>query len=112
MITKKKFDEIKWEGLEEQIKRVTGLKVLEIDKELDEEGRIEIGSQDLKDYAGIMSSMYKKLVIGNFGAQIDDTDNILWLPIHFLWEYKDGGTNGHKLFTSWYNFETNAWSFK
>ena len=76
---------------------------------------VKFESEDLTDKCGVTSCLYNKIIIGNFGGgissgkdSIDSTeetkdDLFIWMPAHFKFEYKSGGSNGTELITGVYS---------
>lgn len=83
--------------------------------ERNNEIQMDLKSQDLKEYAGILSSQYNYLVIDTFGScsfYINDKNNQGFIipSMHYSFEYVNGGSNGHELQKFWYDFRKNEWS--
>ena len=76
--------------------------------------RVSIESQNLKDHAGIMSSIYEELRITDFGSEFFDSEEgkKLWMGINFSFRYLSGGSNGTNIGNCWYNLEKNTWMFE
>jgi hypothetical protein len=71
--------------------------------------RLRIVSQDFKDELGIMTPFYEYFVLQDFGGKISEDKESYWLPVHFAFEYKTGGSNGHQLCDAWFNFKEQNW---
>ena len=70
--------------------------------------RVKFTSSDLSEKAGVMSNMYSRLVVGDFGGNLT-TDNHYWAPVHFSFKYKNGGSNGTAICNAFYSFEKKSW---
>ena len=73
---------------------------------------LDVVSQELKNYAGIMSSMYESLTIENFAGNVTNDGLSYWMPIHFSFSYVSAGSNGTQILTAWWMFETSEWVVK
>lgn len=71
--------------------------------------RLRIESQELKDKAGIQSSIYETLKVSNFGGSLTEDKKEYWLPLIFAFQYVDGGSNCGKICTAWWNFDKAEW---
>lgn len=83
---------------------------------------VEISSENIADKCGVMSCVYEKVLIKNFGGGIstmkdsidaneeNENDLFLWLPINFQYTYKDGGFNGTELLRANYTSK-DRWKF-
>ena len=108
--TKEIADSIDYSGLEKEISKRIGTKVT-FKSSVNSRGHLELESQELVDKAGIFASVLKTLKVINFGSGIAGDGNA-WLPIHFKFTYKDGGSNGAAIVDSWYDFKANKWVFR
>ena len=75
---------------------------------------IEFKSDNLADKCGIMSIVYDTVEIDSFGGGIsnDNQGNLfLWVPVHFSFKYKQGGTNGINLIDATFT-TAEGWKFK
>lgn len=70
---------------------------------------IQVRSNELKDVTGILTGLYTKLIISNFGGGITQDNKHYWLPLHFSFEYKSGGSNGAELCSLYYSFTKKEW---
>ena len=105
--------------LQRVIRRRLGYSQVKIDGQVAVRSRgndpsIHFESQDLKQYAGIMSKNYEYLNITNFSSAIflnTDEETVGWVSVHFSWKYIYGGTNGTDIFEAYYNFDQQKWEF-
>lgn len=100
------FKKVNFDGLVKELEKRMDVKNLVIEGGivLDrlEQKYIQFESNNLASQAGIQSGIYKELVITNFGGT-EREDGTYWVPVHFSFEYKDGGSNGASLFNAQYN---------
>ena len=78
---------------------------------------VEIESENLADKCGIMSPVYKEVLVDDFGAGIieikekENSGNLrLYVPVDFSFKYKSGGTNGIEILRAEYD-EKDGWIF-
>jgi hypothetical protein len=114
--TQEMFDNMTWAPLRMELRKLLGVGV-EFDRKYVERGGwktkgIFIESENLADKAGVMSSVLKELYVVDFGGSYDKENNAYWLPLHFHWEHKDGGSNGCNLLDAFYDFNLGQWKFK
>lgn len=117
MIEDPTLEPVDFSGLEKELDKtlgVTGIKLTGgIEKGRRGENRIEFESQDLKDKAGILSSIYKSLTIQQFNSSLlKDPPNAYWLTVHFAYDYVSGGSNGTNILTAYYYADTKTWEFR
>jgi len=82
--------------------------------------RVTVWSEDLKDFCGILSPLYKKLMIQDFGCEIfvveEESTKVrcfqIFLPLNFRYEYVDGGSNGSSIFMAMYDSREGKWFFR
>lgn len=109
------LSEVNIKALAETLSETTGYYislVAEIctSKRFSDKQYINIESNELKQHTGIMASTYKTVKISNFGGGLTEDGNDYWMPIHFSFSYFDGGSNGAKLATAYFNFEKQTWA--
>lgn len=107
---KKFFDEIPLDELRSIIYDKVGFNVsLDIYYHLGWSKRLEVEmkSPNLADKCGIMSSVYKSVIL-DFGNSeiyynIEESEITFWCTPHFSYELVDGGSNGIRICTIWYS---------
>lgn len=75
---------------------------------------VDFKSDNLADKCGIMSVVYDKVEIDNFGGGISDDNEgnlFIWVPVHFSFKYKNGGTNGTSLVDATFT-TAEGWKFR
>jgi hypothetical protein len=104
------LNRVKIEGLEKLISSHLGIfiKFNVAIRIKDNKSYLVVKSQELKDLAGILTTVFKSLTIENFGGGVSEDKTGYWMPMHFVFTY-DSGTNGAKIVDYWYEFETNIW---
>lgn len=74
---------------------------------------IQFQSNDLQAQLGIMSKVFERLIVHNYGGSIDSTEpGMYWVPVDFYWNFKHGGSNGTHLLTAYYNESNETWRFE
>lgn len=113
--TQEMFDSIDWLPLVAKLSGLLNVNVY-LNRRLTEGAcrgnKIVIESQNLANQAGVMSPVFKDLFVTDFGGKYEERYNTYWLPIHFHWEHKDGGSNGCNLLDAFYDFNSGQWKFK
>lgn len=59
--------------------------------------RIQVDSNNVAQYTGIMKKTFTELQIGNFGGGADIEKRTAWIPIAFGFKYFNGGENGSEI---------------
>lgn len=79
---------------------------------------LRLSSNELKEHCGILSSQYRTIKLATFGVisfyvSAETGLQQLYIPsIHYIFEYTDGGSNGHSAFKASYDIRTNTWTIK
>ena len=110
-------ENIPFDELFDEIKKITGVKELKFTKKIDEDRygmpRIQFKSQDLAENIGFLKLMFKTLVISTFNTEIiydKDTNRYrYWGTASFRYNHPSGGSNGYTFLTFWYD---NNWQFE
>ena len=100
--------------LENEVKKRIGIGVaFSIEKQRGSRTNyLVVTSKDLTRYTGIFKNIYKYCVLKTFNSAISDKEPVWWQTLDFKFEYKSGGSNGTEFLTSWYNYETEEWTFR
>lgn len=77
----------------------------------DKPERIKLVSQDIKEFAGVQSKIYKSLVVATFNSGLVDS-GMYWMTLAFSFEYVFGGSNGAELCTVWFDYNKNEFTVK
>lgn len=109
--------EIDFSGLERELTARLGVKDLHITgqafEESDRRGKyIEFESNELKNQAGILYSIYDSLKINNFSNGWIPEKECYWMAVHFSYQYKKGGYNGTTIMYAHYFPKTKEWTFQ
>ena len=104
-------------GLETKLQQVLGV-VVNLKGEMFEERKrlkVKLMSQNLFDKVGMLSTIMEDVRIHDWGSSVLEHENgdiVLSVSLHFCWDFKDGGSNGHDLlFQAFYNFDRREWAF-
>jgi len=103
---------IKIEGLESLISDSVGIKIkfdVSIKMMFPDNPVLMVESQELKEFSGILSNIYKSLKLTNFGGGLSPDKSTYWMPIQFSFDYKRG-SNGTHLADYWYDLNRNEWN--
>jgi len=76
---------------------------------------VTVTSGNIVDKTGIMSKVFKEVVVDDFGGGSFDEEGhgpTVAVPVHLSWVSYGGGTNGRDWFTAYYRFNTGEWVFK
>jgi hypothetical protein len=113
-LTVKMLEKIDWEALTKQMSRVIGMPVVFTTKAVGVGGRLLLKSENLVEYVGILQSVFEKVTVGNFGGEcyVKDGKKYLWIPVHFTWYHKGGGTNGTGIMDATWDFKAKSWTFR
>lgn len=104
-------------GLEQKLHQVLGLPVTIAGRMSEEHGgrlKVNLRSENLVEHIGILGCVMEHFYINEWSNNViqhGNGDYILNVGIHFSWEFKDGGSNGHEIFWCAYNFDRREWSF-
>ena len=69
--------------------------------------RIQVDSNNVAQYTGIMKKNFAKLQIGNFGGSADIEKRTAFIPIAFGFKYFNGGENGIEIAD--FSFKDGKW---
>lgn len=105
--------QIDWKALESKLSEKLGVAIT-VTAKVKGNGYVSWESQELVQHAGIMQAGLAKLVVGSFGSS--NVEELIskkeyWCTVSFSFELKDGGTNGIRLFSAWYDIVKKVWKF-
>lgn len=101
------------QGLELAVSSRLGIEV-KLNVSEDRKGNITIESENLAKHTGICQVLYSEFVFSTWGGSlITGLTPKIWFNPKFVFEYKEGGSNGtDALWTGLYfNLETKEWEF-
>lgn len=120
-LTQEKLDTIDWAPFYEKVAAMTGLSVhldksIDIKKSISQTRRgtkfIHIESGNLIKHVGIFKGVFSEVYINDFDGAYFKEHNSFTIGVDISWKNTNGGTNGARLFTCWYDFTTKKWDFR
>lgn len=102
------YTKINWQPLFDHIRTTLNTPDLALHVESGHK-RPKLISGDLLPYVGIFGPILSECELDffNFGITVDG----FWATVYLNYQHKDGGSNGMKIFTCFYNSEKNNWAF-
>ena len=80
--------------------------------QIEKHGFLSMYSDDIVKLTGIFQHTLKTCVLKTFNSSIDSKTTTWWSTLSFQYEDKTQGSNGMKVLTCFYNYETKKWKFE
>ena len=107
--------EIDWKGLEDHLSDLLKVKIT-VETSIERGLFIEWeAKEELVSHSGIFQLVLESVKVGSFSSsRVSEVrkNNQYWCTADIRFEIKDGGGNGVKLFTAWYDLTDKKWTFR